>query len=45
VNGVPFFIIAGKYGLSGAQPAETLVEAMRQAANEITDEDGSTGQA
>ncbi|MDP2356121.1 MAG: DsbA family oxidoreductase [Beijerinckiaceae bacterium] len=34
VNGVPFFIIASKYGLSGAQPAETLVEAMRQAAAE-----------
>ena len=31
VNGVPFFIIEGKYGLSGAQPAETLVAAMRQA--------------
>ncbi len=34
VNGVPFFIIAGKYGLSGAQPAETLVEAMRQSVAE-----------
>lgn len=45
VNGVPFFIIAGKYGLSGAQPAETLVEAMRQAANESTDEDSSTHSA
>lgn len=31
VNGVPFFIIEGKYGLSGAQPAETLVAAMREA--------------
>ncbi len=36
VNGVPFFIIASKYGLSGAQPAETLVEAMRRA---VADED------
>lgn len=36
INGVPFFIIASKYGLSGAQPAETLVEAMRRA---VADED------
>jgi predicted DsbA family dithiol-disulfide isomerase len=34
VNGVPFFIIDGKYGLSGAQPAETLIAAMRQALSE-----------
>ncbi|HEY8579606.1 MAG TPA: DsbA family oxidoreductase [Beijerinckiaceae bacterium] len=31
VNGVPFFIIDGRYGLSGAQPAETIVAAMREA--------------
>lgn len=34
VNGVPFFIVAGKYGLSGAQPSEIIVQALRQAANE-----------
>jgi predicted DsbA family dithiol-disulfide isomerase len=38
VNGVPFFILAGKYGVSGAQSAEALVEAMRQAASEAADE-------
>jgi len=32
VNGVPFFIIDGRYGLAGAQPAETLVAALRRAA-------------
>ncbi len=31
VNGVPFFIIDGKYGVSGAQAPETLVEAIRHA--------------
>ncbi|NND53481.1 MAG: DsbA family oxidoreductase, partial [Gammaproteobacteria bacterium] len=30
VSGVPFFIIDGKYGLSGAQPPEVLVNAFRQ---------------
>jgi len=28
---VPFFIVDGRYGLSGAQPAETIVEAIRRA--------------
>ncbi len=31
VSGVPFYIIDGKYGLSGAQPSEVIVDAMRQA--------------
>ena len=30
-SGVPFYIIDGKYGLSGAQPSEVIVDAMRQA--------------
>jgi predicted DsbA family dithiol-disulfide isomerase len=30
VSGVPFFIINDRYGLSGAQPADTLVDAFRQ---------------
>lgn len=41
VNGVPFFIVAGKYGLSGAQPSEIIVQALRQAASES--ESGETG--
>ncbi|WGF90036.1 DsbA family oxidoreductase [Marinivivus vitaminiproducens] len=31
VTGVPFFILDGKLGVSGAQPPETLVDAIRQA--------------
>ena len=41
VNGVPFFIVAGKYGLSGAQPSEIIVQALRQAASESSG--GETG--
>ncbi|HSJ29035.1 MAG TPA: DsbA family oxidoreductase [Acidimicrobiia bacterium] len=32
IHGVPFFVIAGRYGISGAQPPETFVRAFRQAA-------------
>ena len=32
VNGVPTFILGGKYGVSGAQPAEQLASAIRQVA-------------
>jgi predicted DsbA family dithiol-disulfide isomerase len=28
INGVPFFVIDGKYGLSGAQPPEAFVQAL-----------------
>lgn len=42
VNGVPFFIFAGRYGMSGAQPAEALVEAMRKAAEEGSAESAAT---
>ena len=31
INGVPFFVFDGKVGVSGAQPPETLLDAMRQA--------------
>jgi len=31
IGGVPFFIVDGRYGLSGAQPAEAIVEALRRA--------------
>lgn len=36
ITGVPFFIIDGKYGLSGAQPSEILVRAIRQARHSIS---------
>jgi predicted DsbA family dithiol-disulfide isomerase len=36
ISGVPFFAIDEKYGISGAQPAELLVEALQQAYGEST---------
>ena len=34
INGVPFFVIDERYGVSGAQPAEVLLGALRQAHGE-----------
>lgn len=31
INGVPFFVINNKYGVSGAQPSATFVQALQQA--------------
>jgi predicted DsbA family dithiol-disulfide isomerase len=31
ISGVPFFVIEGKYGISGAQPADTVLQALEQA--------------
>jgi predicted DsbA family dithiol-disulfide isomerase len=31
ISGVPFFVIGGRYGVSGAQPAEMLLSALQQA--------------
>ncbi|MEO8486429.1 MAG: DsbA family oxidoreductase [Betaproteobacteria bacterium] len=31
ITGVPFFIVDGRYGLSGAQPPETIADALRRA--------------
>jgi predicted DsbA family dithiol-disulfide isomerase len=31
INGVPFFVLGGKYGVSGAQSPDLLLEALRQA--------------
>lgn len=31
IQGVPFFVLDGRYGVSGAQPAETLLGALTQA--------------
>lgn len=33
VTGVPFFIVDGRYGVAGAQPAEALAEVLDQAAS------------
>jgi predicted DsbA family dithiol-disulfide isomerase len=35
ISGVPFFILAGRYGLSGAQPQEVFDQALAQVAAEI----------
>ena len=34
IQGVPFFVIDGKYGVSGAQPAEVFTQALTQVAGE-----------
>jgi predicted DsbA family dithiol-disulfide isomerase len=35
VDGVPFFVIGGRYAVAGAQPAELLLQALTQAWNEL----------
>lgn len=35
VTGVPFFVIGGRYAVSGAQPSELLLEAMQRAWNDL----------
>lgn len=39
INGVPFFVIDGKYGVSGAQPAEAFAQIARQVWAEHRDTD------
>ncbi len=34
IRGVPFFVLDGRYGLSGAQPPETFTSALRMVADE-----------
>lgn len=34
ISGVPFFVIDGRYGVSGAQPSEALLEVMTTAWDE-----------
>ncbi len=35
ITGVPFYILNNKYGVSGAQPAETFVKALEQIGSEV----------
>ena len=35
IHGVPFFVVGGRYALSGAQPAELLLEVIEQAFREL----------
>ena len=37
ISGVPFFVIDGRYGLSGAQSPETFADALRTVARERAD--------
>jgi predicted DsbA family dithiol-disulfide isomerase len=37
VNGVPFFIFAGRFGVPGAQPAEILASAIKKAAEKSSE--------
>jgi predicted DsbA family dithiol-disulfide isomerase len=41
INAVPFFVIDGKYGVPGAQPAETLLKVLGEVWEESTEETGS----
>jgi len=34
ISGVPFFVVDGRYGISGAQPAELVLQALEQAWSE-----------
>lgn len=36
IQGVPFFVIDGKYGVSGAQPADAFAQILRQVWSERT---------
>ena len=36
ISGVPFFVVDGRYGISGAQPAELIAQALEQAWRERT---------
>ncbi len=44
ITGVPFFVIDGRYALSGAQPPENLLEVLHRAAAEARAEEGAEGQ-
>ena len=41
IRGVPFFLVAGRYGVSGAQASETMLEALRTAWAETEDQEAS----
>jgi len=38
IHGVPFYVIDGRYGISGAQDPDTFAQALRQASNEKSEE-------
>jgi len=38
INGVPFFVIDGRYGISGAQPPDVFVEVLTRAAADLAEQ-------
>ena len=36
INGVPFYVLNGRYGVSGAQPSELFADALRRASGEAS---------
>lgn len=43
IGGVPFFVLAGKYAVSGAQPAETMLRVLERVWSELPDEAAADG--
>ncbi|MGM0558433.1 MAG: DsbA family oxidoreductase [Myxococcota bacterium] len=43
VRGVPFFLVGGRYGVSGAQTADVLVDVLERAEEELEPEELETG--
>ena len=35
IGGVPFFVVGGRYAVSGAQPSELLLEVLERAVREL----------
>ena len=44
INGVPFYVVAEKYGLSGAQPADVLLQALNKAWEALPEEGTAEGE-
>jgi predicted DsbA family dithiol-disulfide isomerase len=40
ISGVPFYIINNQYGISGAQPSDTFIQALKQIGTEISATEG-----
>ncbi|MEO6951557.1 MAG: DsbA family oxidoreductase [Polyangia bacterium] len=43
IRGVPFFVVDGRYGVSGAQPAEKLLEVLNKAWSELPEGEVAEG--
>lgn len=45
IEGVPFFVFDRRLAVSGAQPAEVLVQAVERAAREVVNPEAGTARA